>query len=346
MANQIDAATRAATLADAIQRGDRRALARAITLAESQRADHRAAAQALLANLPRRDALRLGLTGTPGVGKSSFIEAFGMRLVQAGHRVAVLAVDPSSARTGGAILGDKTRMPRLARARSAFVRPSPSRSSLGGVARRTREAIAMVEAAGYDIVLVETVGVGQSETMVAQLTDIFVLLIAPAGGDDLQGVKRGIMELADLILINKADGALAETAQRTAGDYRAALQLMHPRPGDLTAPAQVMTVSARDAVGIDEAWSAIAALAHMRRSTGVMQAQRQEQAVAALWSELGEDLLARFRSDSGVAAALPAIADAVRAGDRTPDAAAAALIDLYLRRRPDAPGLDARAPSQ
>src|SRR6056297_1363546 len=225
-------------LADRLLSGDRRALARAITLVESARADHRTMAEALLDRLAAegREALRVGLSGTPGVGKSTFIEAFGMDLTGAGKRVAVLAVDPSSARTGGSILGDKTRMERLAREPLAYIRPSPSQTELGGVARRTREAIALCEAAGFDMVIVETVGVGQSETLVAEMTDIFVLLLAPGGGDELQGVKRGIMEIADLILINKADGDLEAAARRTAADYAGALRLMRPRPGDPAGP--------------------------------------------------------------------------------------------------------------
>jgi LAO/AO transport system kinase len=215
-------------LAGRLAQGERRALARAITLAESTRADHRAATRALLQRL-RPDsgrAIRIGLSGTPGVGKSTFIEAFGLMLVEQGLKVAVLAVDPSSARSGGSILGDKTRMEGLARSPNAFIRPSPARSELGGVARRTREAIRLAEAAGFDVVLVETVGVGQSEVMVAEMTDIFVLLLAPAGGDELQGVKRGIMEMADLIVINKADGDLKATATRTCADYAGALRLL------------------------------------------------------------------------------------------------------------------------
>ncbi len=210
-----------AELAGRLAAGDRRALARAITLVESTRADHREAAGALLARLESRDgaALRVGLTGAPGVGKSSLIERLGLMLTDRGDRLAVLAVDPSSARTGGSILGDKTRMERLARRAEAFIRPSPSRATLGGVARRTREAIRLVEAWGAGTILVETVGVGQSETMVAEMTDIFVLLIAPGGGDELQGVKRGIVEMADLILVNKADGALEPEATRTRVDY-------------------------------------------------------------------------------------------------------------------------------
>ena len=221
-------------LADRIRTGDRRALARAITLVESTRADHRTEAAALLAELARtgRRAIRLGLSGTPGVGKSTFIEAFGQHLTAQGMSVAVLAVDPSSARTGGAILGDKTRMPLLARDPKAFIRPSPSRAALGGVASATRSTIALCEGAGFDVILVETVGVGQSETLVHGMSDAFVLLLGPGGGDELQGVKRGIMEMADVLIVNKADGDLAAAATRTAADYSNALRLLRPpQPG-------------------------------------------------------------------------------------------------------------------
>ncbi|MCL4165948.1 UNVERIFIED_CONTAM: hypothetical protein GTU68_007319, partial [Idotea baltica] len=213
-------------MAQRIRAGERRALARAITLVESGRADHRAQATELLAAVGQdRSALRIGLSGTPGVGKSTFIESFGMMLTAQNMRVAVLAVDPSSSRSGGSILGDKTRMDLLSRDPNAFIRPSPSQTHLGGVARRTREAVALCEAAGFDVVLIETVGVGQSETVVAQMSDLFLLLLAPAGGDELQGVKRGIMEMADVIVINKADGDLKATATRTQADYAGALRL-------------------------------------------------------------------------------------------------------------------------
>jgi LAO/AO transport system kinase len=222
-----------ARLAEGVRGGDRRALSRAITLVESTRADHREAARALLDALRGRgDALRLGLSGPPGVGKSTFIEGFGLRLIARGLRIAVLAVDPSSARSGGSILGDKTRMERLSRAPQAFIRPSPSGGALGGVARRTREASALCEAAGYDAILIETVGVGQSEIMVADMTDVFALLIAPGGGDELQGVKRGVMEIADLVVVNKADGELKKVANRTRADYEGALRLLRRRPHD------------------------------------------------------------------------------------------------------------------
>jgi LAO/AO transport system ATPase len=203
------------------------------------------------------------MSGTPGVGKSTFIEAFGMMLIEEGLRVAVLAVDPSSARSGGSILGDKTRMERLSREKGAFIRPSPSSSQLGGVARRTREAVALCEAAGFDVVLIETVGVGQSETMVAQMCDLFVLLLAPAGGDELQGVKRGIMEMADLILVNKADGDLKATATRTVADYAGALRLLRKRPQDAEGFPKALPVSAVTEFGLAEAWAEMRALARM-----------------------------------------------------------------------------------
>ncbi|MGJ8610488.1 MAG: methylmalonyl Co-A mutase-associated GTPase MeaB, partial [Octadecabacter sp.] len=222
-----------ATTAQKIRAGERRALARAITLVESTRADDRAKAAQLLAALGTdRQALRIGLSGTPGVGKSTFIESFGKMLTGQGLRVAVLAVDPSSTRSGGSILGDKTRMDLLSRDPNAFIRPSPSQSQLGGVARRTREAIALCEAADFDVVLIETVGVGQSETAVAEMSDLFLLLLAPAGGDELQGVKRGIMETCDIILVNKADGDLKLQATRTCADYSGALRLMRKRAHD------------------------------------------------------------------------------------------------------------------
>ncbi|PWC95248.1 methylmalonyl Co-A mutase-associated GTPase MeaB, partial [Azospirillum sp. TSO5] len=222
----------AARLAEAVRSGDRRALARAITLIESTRADHRATADALLAALLpyTGNSVRLGISGVPGVGKSTFIEAFGLHVIGLGHKVAVLAVDPSSQRTGGSILGDKTRMVDLSREANAFIRPSPAGTTLGGVARRTREAMLICEAAGFDVIVVETVGVGQSETAVADMVDLFMLLLLPAGGDELQGIKKGIVELADLVVVNKADGDLAATARHTVADYRHALALL--RHGD------------------------------------------------------------------------------------------------------------------
>ncbi|GHE97259.1 ATPase/protein kinase [Aliiroseovarius zhejiangensis] len=266
-------------LAGRVQSGERRALARAITLVESGRADHRAQAGALLDQLAPlgRQALRIGLSGTPGVGKSTFIEAFGMFLIGQGLKVAVLAVDPSSARSGGSILGDKTRMEQLSREKNAFIRPSPSQSQLGGVARRTREAVALCEAAGFDVVLIETVGVGQSETMVAEMSDLFLLLLAPAGGDELQGVKRGIMEIADLILVNKADGDLKQTAMRTCADYAGALRLLRKRAYDPAGFPKAMTVSAVTQDGLADAWAAIGELIDWRRANGYWDSRRAQQ---------------------------------------------------------------------
>ena len=268
-------------LAGRVSSGERRALARAITLVESGRADHRAEAAALLDALtsPKQDTVRIGLSGTPGVGKSTFVEAFGLGLVEAGLKVAVLAVDPSSSRSGGSILGDKTRMEQLSRAPSAFIRPSPSQSELGGVARRTREVITLVEAAGFDVVIVETVGVGQSETLVSDMTDLFVLLMAPAGGDELQGVKRGIMEIADLILVNKADGDLLPAARRTCADYSGALRLMRRRAEDPHGFPKALLVSAVEATGLEEAWADMQALVAWRRTEGYFAARRARQAL-------------------------------------------------------------------
>ena len=314
-------------LAEGVAAGDRRALARAITLVESGRADHRAMAAALLGALGTAlQALRIGLSGTPGVGKSSFIEAFGTLLTGQGLRVAVLAVDPSSARTGGSILGDKTRMERLSRDPNAFIRPSPSQSHLGGVARRTREAVALCEAAGFDVVLIETVGVGQSETMVAEMTDIFVLLLAPAGGDELQGVKRGIMEMADLILVNKADGALKETATRTCADYAGALRLLRKRPQDPEGFPKAMCVSAAEETGLETAWAEMAALAAARKDSGWFARRRAEQAKRWFEEEVRAGLLARLTGDADVRARLETLGQAVASGERSSAEAAAEML--------------------
>lgn len=311
-------------LARKVAKGERRALARAITLVESGRADHRAEATRLIEALKGtgREALRIGLSGTPGVGKSTFIEAFGMFLIARGLKVAVLAVDPSSARTGGSILGDKTRMERLAREPNAFIRPSPSQTQLGGVARRTREAVALCEAAGFDVVLIETVGVGQSETMVAGMADLFLLLIAPAGGDELQGVKRGIMEMADLILVNKADGALKETAMRTCADYAGALRLLRRRPQDPAGYPRAMMVSALTEAGLPEAWAAMEELAAWRRESGHWQSNRSEQARHWFEEELRAALLARLENDPKIRDMVASLSSAVATGATSPSRAA------------------------
>ncbi len=315
-------------LAQEVLAGNRRALARAITLVESTRPDHRAASAALIDALSaqKREAIRIGLSGTPGVGKSTFIESFGLMLAEQGMRVAVLAVDPSSARTGGSILGDKTRMEQLSRHPSAFIRPSPSQTHLGGVARRTREAIALCEAAGFDVVLIETVGVGQSETVVAELSDVFLLLLAPAGGDELQGVKRGIMEVADLIIVNKADGDLKATATRTCADYAGALRLLRRRPEDPDGFPKAMTVSALEQSGLDNVWSEIRTLVDWRRETGRWARRRADQARHWFHEEIRQMLLARLQSPDAQRLSAK-LSEEVESGTTTPTLAAVALID-------------------
>lgn len=316
-----------AALAAGVVARDRRALARAITLVESVRSDHRVQAMALLDMLGSQpQALRIGLSGTPGVGKSTFIESFGMMLTEQGLRVAVLAVDPSSTRSGGSILGDKTRMDLLARNPNAFIRPSPSQTQLGGVARRTREAVTLCEAAGYDIVLIETVGVGQSETVVAQMADLFVLLLAPAGGDELQGVKRGIMEIADLILVNKADGDLKPQAMRTCADYAGALRLMRKRVQDPDGFPKAMTVSALETIGLEAAWHEMQALISWRRDNDIWQSTRADQARYWFTEEVRLQLLARLTSDPALRRHMSALESDVAAGRITPAAAAAQVI--------------------
>lgn len=313
---------------EAILSGDRRILARAITLVESTRADHRAQAVTLIDRLTQsgRSALRIGLSGTPGVGKSTFTEGFGMMLVERGLKVAVLAVDPSSKRSGGSILGDKTRMDRLSRHPKAFIRPSPSSAALGGVARRTREAIALCEAAGFDVVLVETVGVGQSEVMVADMTDLFLLLLAPAGGDELQGVKRGIMEIADLILVNKADGDLKPTALRTCADYAGALRLLRKRPQDPRGFPKAMTVSALEEEGLEKTWDEIQTLTDWRRTEGQFAANRARQAEVWFQDEVRRGVLAQLDQDERLQKMQLDLREKVMNGTLSPDAAAAQVL--------------------
>jgi LAO/AO transport system kinase len=316
-------------LIEGIHAGDRRALARAITLAESTRSDHRAAADIVLdALLPATGgATRVGISGPPGVGKSTFIEAFGLHLLDQGHRVAVLAVDPSSRRSGGSILGDKTRMEELSRRPEAFIRPSPGGGQLGGVARRTREAMLLCEAFGFDVVVVETIGVGQSEVAVADMVDLFLLLVAPGGGDELQGIKRGIMELADLVVVNKADGDLAPAAGRTRADYAAAVHLLRPKWQSWE--TEVMACSGLTGEGVPVVWEAIERFAAQVRASGELDEARARQATAWLWSEIGDTLLDRFRADPAVVALLPAVEADVGAGRVTPTVAAGRLLDLF-----------------
>ena len=309
-------------LATRIAAKDRRALARGITLVESGRADHRADAAALLGALPQdRQALRIGLSGTPGVGKSTFIESFGNMLTGLGLRVAVLAVDPSSSRSGGSILGDKTRMDRLSRDPNAYIRPSPSQTHLGGVARRTREAVRLCEGAGFDVVLIETVGVGQSETVVAQMSDVFLLLLAPAGGDELQGVKRGIMEMADLIVVNNADGDLTATATRTCADYAGALRLLRKRAQDPADFPKAMMVSAAEERGLDEVWAALTELSDWRRSHGFWDGTRADQARYWFSEDVKQRLLAQLNAPDAKSR-LEALSDAVARGEEDPASAA------------------------
>jgi len=307
---------------------DRRALSRAITLVESRREDHRAQAADLLDLLRGQSsqAIRIGLSGTPGVGKSTFIESFGMMLIDQGLRVAVLAVDPSSARSGGSILGDKTRMDRLSREKNAFIRPSPSQSHLGGVARRTREAIELCEAAGFDVVLIETVGVGQSETVVAEMSDLFILLMAPAGGDELQGVKRGIMEMADMILVNKADGDLKPAAMRTCADYSGALRLLRHRPQDPDGFPKAVTVSALEEQGLRGAWDEMTKLTDWRREQGHFDSRRAEQQRYWFEEEVRQALLAQLQS--GIAKDhLATLGDQVAKGEISVSKAAGEMLD-------------------
>ncbi|MCI4664066.1 MAG: methylmalonyl Co-A mutase-associated GTPase MeaB [Neomegalonema sp.] len=327
LARQGEDRERGRELAAGVLAGERRSLARAITLVESARAEDRVAASALLdAVAGVGDSLRIGLTGPPGVGKSTFVEAFGRHIVGQGKRLAVLAVDPSSARTGGSILGDKTRMELLVREPNAFIRPSPSGAALGGVARRTAESLRLCEAAGFDVVIVETVGVGQSETMVADLTDIFTLLIPPAGGDELQGVKRGVMEMADILLINKADGALADTARATAADYAGALHLLRRRPGDPDGAPSAAAVSAATGAGVAEAWERIVAIDAWRRAEGWRDRRRADQAARRLRIEIEARLWERFASDPAAQAQLAALDGEVRRGALEPAAAAELIV--------------------
>jgi LAO/AO transport system kinase len=316
-------------LTEAVRGGDRRALARAITLVESTRVDHRARAEALLdALLPHTgQAVRIGISGAPGAGKSTFIEAFGLHLLDAGHRVAVMAIDPSSKRSGGAILGDKTRMAGLARAPEAFIRPSPAGDTLGGVARRTREAAFVVEAAGFDTVLVETVGVGQSETAVHDMVDMFVLLLAPGAGDELQGIKRGIVELADLLVVTKADGDLADAAGRAAADYHHALQLLRPAAPEWR--PEVIQVSSTEGRGIAQVWDAILRYRAALEGSGGIARRRADQARAWMWREVSESLLAAIHTHPAASLMAAGLEARVAAGEVTPSKAAQALIAAF-----------------
>ena len=306
------------SLAAGIRAGERAVLARAITLIESKRADHASQAHHLVQELlpATGKAVRLGITGAPGAGKSTTIDALGSYLTAKGHKVAVLAVDPSSTRTGGSILGDKTRMPRLASDPNAFVRPSPSSGTLGGVAAKTRETMLVCEAAGYDVVMVETVGIGQSETAVADMTDFFLVLMLPGAGDELQGLKKGIVELADMIAVNKADGDNVERARLATADYRGALNILTPQSATWAPP--VVTYSAMTGNGIAELWAQV--LDHKTKMTasGELADRRRAQQVKWMWSMLEERLTARLRGDAAVRAKLKSAEAQVAAGRLAP----------------------------
>ena len=316
-------------LAERLLDGDRRALAKAITLVESTRADHGEQAAMLLEQIMPHtgNSIRLGVSGAPGVGKSTFIESLGNALTDWGHQVAVLAVDPTSAVSGGSILGDKTRMETLSVNPKAFVRPSPAGRTLGGVTRRTRESLLLCEAAGYDVIIVETVGVGQSETAVSDMTDMFLLLLSPGGGDDLQGIKRGIMELADLVLVNKADGDQARLASQTVADYRGALHFMQARTPSWT--PQVESCSALNNKGMDEVWTIVKAFRGALTESGELAILRAQQARAWMWAETAELLIVGLKNHSAVKSLVPTLESAVLKGELPATVAAQRLIEHY-----------------
>ncbi|MDY6996879.1 MAG: methylmalonyl Co-A mutase-associated GTPase MeaB [Actinomycetota bacterium] len=314
-------------LAADIRARDRSALARAITLVESTRADHRQHAQELLLELMPEagSALHIGITGVPGVGKSTAIEALGIHLIERGHRVAVLAVDPSSTRTGGSILGDKTRMAQLAVHPDAYIRPSPTSGTLGGVARATRETIVLLEAAGYDVILVETVGVGQSEVTVANMVDTFVFLTLARTGDQLQGIKKGVLELADIVVVNKADGSHAVEAKAAARELAGAIRLIYPRETLWRPP--VLTLSALEGTGLEELWDTVLKHRDVLTEAGEFDARRRTQQVEWTWSMVRDTVLDRVLSSSGVRAIRDEVEQQVRRGELTPALAAQQILD-------------------
>jgi LAO/AO transport system kinase len=318
-----------AGLADQVRAGDRRALARAITLVESTRHDHQVEADELLGELlpATGAATRVGISGPPGVGKSTFIETLGFEVLKRDHRLAVLAVDPSSRRSGGSILGDKTRMSELARHEDVFIRPSPGGAQLGGVARHSREAMLLCEAAGFDVIFIETIGVGQSEVAVADMVDLFLLLVPPGGGDELQGIKRGIMELADLVVVNKADGDLAAAAGRTAADYRNAVHLLRPKWRSWT--TEVLTCSALERSGIGEVWETVERFERELQTSGELTELRGRQATAWLWTSLQDGLLDELRRDATVRQLLDELERDVAAGTVSPTVAARTILEVF-----------------
>lgn len=312
-------------------------LARAITLVESSRAGDQSLARSLLQDLQPDTgrARRLGITGVPGVGKSTMIDHLGMNLIEAGRRVAVLAVDPTSKRSGGSILGDKTRMQRLSQSPMAFIRPSPTSGTLGGVTRRTRETMALVEAAGFDVVIVETVGVGQSETAVAEMCDFFLVLLLAGGGDDLQGIKKGIIELADMIAINKSDGDNIERSSRAAAEYQAALNILTPASPNWHPP--VLTISGRDNRGLDGLWSRIEEHHRIMTASGERDERRRRQAVAWMREMLSDRLMETIRSDPRVGMRLPDLEADVAAGRVAPSVAVEDILEEWGAAPPAAP---------
>jgi LAO/AO transport system kinase len=316
-------------LIEGVRAGDRTALGRAITLVESTRPDHRAQAQELVLRLLpfAGGARRLGITGVPGAGKSTFIDALGTHLTASGHKVAVLAVDPSSTVSGGSILGDKTRMQRLAVDPHAFIRPSPTSGTLGGVARATRETMAIVEAAGYDVVIVETVGVGQSETTVAQMVDCFLVLMLARTGDQLQGIKKGVLELADVLAVNKADGENAREAAKAARELTDALHLITP-PGALWQPS-ALTCSGLTGEGVDQVWAQVERHRAVFEDAGELQRRRAEQRVAWMWAMVEEQILSRLHSDPAVKAVADEVQSQVRGGDLTASLAADQILAAF-----------------
>ncbi len=319
-----------------ILNGDRSILARAITLIESSKPDHQALAQQLLQVLlpDTGNAHRIGITGVPGVGKSTMIEQLGVNLTSAGHKVAVLAVDPTSSRKGGSILGDKTRMAKLSQDPNAYIRPSPSSGTLGGVTRKTRETMALCEAFGFDVIIVETVGVGQSETAVADMVDFFLVLMLPGAGDELQGIKKGIIEIADMIAVNKADGEYTDRATRAAGDYRAALMILTPENPDWIPP--VVTVSGQHNIGLDVLWTEVENHRTCLMKTGAFDAKRKRQAVAWMHDMLEDRLLSTLKQDKRIATRIAQLEEQVGAGTITPVNAANEITALL--------GLDRQGP--
>jgi LAO/AO transport system kinase len=319
------------SLAKAIRSGDRAALPRAITLLESTRADHRERAQQLLLELlpDAGNAHRVGITGVPGVGKSTTIESLGMQLIEQGHRVAVLAVDPSSTRTGGSILGDKTRMARLAVHPDAYIRPSPTSGTLGGVAKATRESVVLLEAAGFDVILIETVGVGQSEVAVANMVDTFILLTLARTGDQLQGIKKGVLELADIVVVNKADGKHLADAQSAARELTSALRLIYPR--EILWRPPVLTMSAAEGTGLTELWETVERHRKVLTEAGEFEARRRAQQVDWTWQMVRDTVLDRVLSNPAVRKIRADVESQVKAGELTPALAAQQILDAASR---------------